>query len=145
MRSKIKTIIILRKLLIKFFCFQVLILTSCNHSSFNSEFEFNLVQNDVFVDDSKQTILLILSDSDCYSCYESFSDIRNSKEVEYIGLFYSKYPDEFKKRTLQINEHIKWKQLKDNMILTALQKETTDHGPYIISLKNKELSILNGI
>jgi hypothetical protein len=142
MNLKIKTIFILQKSLSNFCLFiSFLIFLSCGNNSFEEKLYFS-INNNVVINEEKENIILFLSDADCYSCYVPFYELKNTLKTQYIGLFYSKYPNEFRKRTLKINQRIKWEQLKNRDLLDLINDNVEEHGPYMVSIKDGKLTFL---
>jgi hypothetical protein len=126
------------------FCLFLLIITlNCKKENTHEQKLFSILKQevDLYFEDSNNVMILIFSDKDCTPCLEEYRELNPNQKV--LGLFYSKYKNDFRTRLEKINPSIHWEYIKDKKIITYLKEwDKNGNGPYTFKLMNNKIYYL---
>lgn len=74
--------------------------------------------------------VLLTSDTDCKTCYESFKHLENGTLS--IGLFYSKTPALFKEFLENNTSGISWHTINQRDVITLAEQALGNHAPFVL-------------
>lgn len=80
--------------------------------------------------DGEEFYVLLTSDTDCKTCYESFKHLENGTLV--IGLFYSKTPSLFKEFLDNNTSGISWHAIGKRDLITFAEQTLGNHAPFVL-------------
>ncbi len=113
----------------------VIIFTGFNSLSCDKTIDDNLRGNIISLiapDNSFKTyVTIIISDTDCTSCYKRISNYEKSKKIVYKGFFLSRNPSAFKLKLEKVNPSVEWINLNNDLIITKIRNRYPNlNGPY---------------
>lgn len=124
------------------FCYLFLsiVALSCTKDKISKEISVYLKSNSLPKIEKYHTLVLV-SDNQCYKCFESFQKLNDHKNT--LALFYSKYPEQFKEVLVKVNSRLDWKSLKNSNLINKVSNELHLNGPFIFKISNsKDLKLI---
>ncbi len=97
------------------------------------------IENQINFNTENYAIIIIAKDTDCSSCLWSYSDVKNSVDTSYFGLYLVTVEPKFKKVLQKINSNIEWKEFENEILYNQLQEYTNHHGPFIVKVKDGKI------